>query len=687
MRIRPIEQTVAVGSGNIRSQASPQDFGAGVGVAMDELGQRTQRAGSVFDRLEEEKDQMWAANVASEKQLAWYQDLQARKTDPDFANQYGPDGAKFTEKYQESLKTDAETTILSAPSGRAQQYLQRELAAIQTNLTQHAITFQAQTGGEYVKSQMLQSLDNDAKMVSLAPEEAGRILARGKQNIENLPYLTPDQKMEMGRVYEQNIAFAAGMGQVMRNPEGVLATVAPDQMAKFYPTARVLQNPAIPVTSFSSVDAEKAKVLQPFNPITQQMAAQYGVDPAFMQAQQLAESGGNPNAQSPVAPSTGQRSIGLTQFQPATAARYGIDPTKPDQAIKGQAMYMSDLLQMFGGDYRKAAAAYNWGEGNVTNAIAKYGDTWMDHAPAETKGYLNRIFSLAPPLPEAQYTLAERDAMQNDEPMRAGNLPDWFNKLDWKQQMQIVDDAQQGVRANQVRDAQALANAEKQRDLFQKQTMNEMYDALLDNKLSADDVRRSPLDYQGKAYMLEALAKGTKQELKTDPAVFQNVFQRIHADDKDPNRITDEKDLLPYLGKGLSFEDLKRLRDEVNGKHTFDGQMASELKKNFFTMARKQIDTSIFGQSIDTEGARKFYLFQQAVLATIDRKTKKGVDILDLFDPNSKEYLGNMIPQYQRDINQQMKDMSAAYKGPAKTALPRQPGESAADYLARTGGQ
>lgn len=55
---------------------------------------------------------------------------------------------------------------------------------------------------------------------------------------------------------------------------------------------------------------------------------------------------------------------GLGQFMPATAARFGINPLDPFQAIDGAARYLAELARMFGGDWGAAVASYNWGEGN-----------------------------------------------------------------------------------------------------------------------------------------------------------------------------------------------------------------------------------------------------------------------------------------------------------------------------------
>jgi hypothetical protein len=128
----------------------------------------------------------------------------------------------------------------------------------------------------------------------------------------------------------------------------------------------------------------------------QKQASENGVDPNVMLWQIKVESGGNPAAiNEDDRKRTGDPSIGLSQFQPKTAAAYGIDPKDPEQAIKGQALYMRDLLKMFGGDYQKALAGYNWGQGNVQKAIAKHGDNWLQKSPEKVQNYVNSILTNA----------------------------------------------------------------------------------------------------------------------------------------------------------------------------------------------------------------------------------------------------------------------------------------------------
>lgn len=102
----------------------------------------------------------------------------------------------------------------------------------------------------------------------------------------------------------------------------------------------------------------------------------------------MAESGGNPNAVSP----KGAR--GLMQVMPGTARDpgFGIRPSNgtPQDDVRVGREYRRKMETRYGGDPAKMWGAYNWGPGNMDNAIARHGDNWLNAAPAETRNYVTR---------------------------------------------------------------------------------------------------------------------------------------------------------------------------------------------------------------------------------------------------------------------------------------------------------
>ncbi len=91
-------------------------------------------------------------------------------------------------------------------------------------------------------------------------------------------------------------------------------------------------------------------------------AARHGVDPHLAHSVMQVESAGNPNALSP------KGAIGPMQLMPDTAKSLGVDPHDPAQNIEGGVKLLKQLTDHYGGDFSKAAAAYNAGQGAVDRA-------------------------------------------------------------------------------------------------------------------------------------------------------------------------------------------------------------------------------------------------------------------------------------------------------------------------------
>jgi Transglycosylase SLT domain len=128
--------------------------------------------------------------------------------------------------------------------------------------------------------------------------------------------------------------------------------------------------------------------------LVQQAATQYGLDPGMVLRLAQTESNLNPNAVSPAG------AKGVMQLLDSTAAALGVsNPFDPTQNISAGVRYLAQLISQFG-DLVEGVAAYNWGPGNVSNAVARYGADWLGHAPAETQNYVQRILGVTPPPPD-----------------------------------------------------------------------------------------------------------------------------------------------------------------------------------------------------------------------------------------------------------------------------------------------
>ena len=113
--------------------------------------------------------------------------------------------------------------------------------------------------------------------------------------------------------------------------------------------------------------------------IVDRIAVEQGVESPLVHSVIRAESNYNPSAVSP------KGAQGIMQLIPSTARRFGVsNPFDVAENIQGGVRYLRFLLDYYKGDYPKAIAAYNAGEGAVDkyNGIPPY---------AETQNYVYRV--------------------------------------------------------------------------------------------------------------------------------------------------------------------------------------------------------------------------------------------------------------------------------------------------------
>jgi hypothetical protein len=105
-----------------------------------------------------------------------------------------------------------------------------------------------------------------------------------------------------------------------------------------------------------------------FDPIFAAAGQQYNVDPNMLKAIALQESSLDPSAQN-------GSHVGLMQFDPGTATRYGVqNRADPVQSIFGAAHMFANNLNKFGGDVETAVAAHQHGDGINPNR-AQWGNS------------------------------------------------------------------------------------------------------------------------------------------------------------------------------------------------------------------------------------------------------------------------------------------------------------------------
>lgn len=243
---------------------------------------------------------------------------------------------------------------------------------------------------------------------------------------------------------------------------------------------------------------------------------------------------------------------------------------------------------------------------------------------------------------------------------------------------QLSGEIDQAIRAKEV---EGERRKRQQKEALEKQQLvvqNDFLVKMSENKLTAKDILKSNLEPFGsgsKDQFIRMLKAENENggRLKTNPEVFFNLFNRINLPDGDPNRISVEGDLNEYLGRGLSYEDLNKLRDEVTGGKTEKGRIENELRKQMFEVAKGQLSKSnAFTGIRDPEGDERLLMFTTFAYSKISEAQKEKKPVSDLLNPKSKDYLGNFIGNYKRTPQEIIRSMSQEFqrkKGPPQPGL------------------
>ncbi len=170
-----------------------------------------------------------------------------------------------------------------------------------------------------------------------------------------------------------------GMSKVMQRMAAIeqrfgMATSTPVALENGDFAAALKQATAVNETKYDPAAQDVVKMVQ-FS------ARQHGVDPKLAMAVAKTESNFSPS----VVSSAG--AIGVMQLMPDTAKGLGVkDPFDARQNVDGGVRYLKELLGTFGGDVKKAVAAYNAGP----QAVQSYGGV---PPYSETQNYVNKVMA------------------------------------------------------------------------------------------------------------------------------------------------------------------------------------------------------------------------------------------------------------------------------------------------------
>lgn len=692
--IQPYEQQIAP-QGFDNSQASPSDFDTGRGLMA--LGQGAMSAASDLHQMNETQD-VTNAHVQLAKDTAYWEaefrrrQNEAQPGDDTFVPKFAADMQAYFDKNASAFSTRAGSNTYAVSTARLSAEFQQKGGAFQAELAAQDATNKY---GEMLKSYGSAAY-NDQTMLPSLKAQAMAAIDDPKGMFARIPQTARD-KLKIQ--FENDLNFAAARGFVRHSPGALLQSIAPDLDMKFQPYQRIVQSNAVPGGQPSI-----SKGAMQWAPQVSAAGAAKNVNPNILLAQIDAESGGNPKARNDAdAKVTGSASIGIAQFQPGTAAQYGIDPTKPDQAIKGQAAYMADLLAKYGGDYSKALAAYNWGPGNLDKALQRFGPDFQPHLPISTQQYVAKIMANAgavavnpeaPPALEGQQPVPEPAAAADRTPTTISALPA-FNSLSWEQQDQVVHEAVQLQHMQLTMAERQRADAERVLKENQKQVMDGYLGRIIDpttvkgplpdNEIMNDHV----LDWQQKQHLIDY--KITRQrelaamaESKTNPAEVRRLMLEVHAADDDPTKTYNMDPVMESYRNGrISTAEMKFLRTEVEQMRDGTGNSFMKQVQSAREVVYTSLTRSIQGQIQPEVAADAAYRFNQDLQKAIEDKRKKNENPATLLDPNSREYVlkPERIQAYMMGSKANLAKATGVTVDQNKAALPKVASDADFDKL------
>ena len=436
------------------------------------------------------------------------------------------------------------------------------------------------------------------------------------------------------------------------------------------------------------------------------------------------ESGGRPTSATSVDGARGGWQITPGTFQQYARPGEKIDSPSDNEAVGRR--IISDLNQKYNGDAARVAVAYFSGPGNVAPAgsptpwiqdkadgngtsVSSYvaGITRRMGANYSTGGQGGpaQVATTGDVVPQstqaAQDAVAGRDLAPSQPPAapRASPPPPPQTKADYYRahESEIVESARQNaVQAHPddpiaadfaaSRAQQQVSAVIRQQEISYHADSDMIYQAANGDlskgtaPTSVDQLRAtSPqvsqawdrlqsqqpqVAHEIATRLLTENSKMNGGDSKTYGSSFMSVFNRIHAPDGDPNKITDPKQVYSLVGNGLTMSGLEKVRQEIAGKSTPDGEAESAMRSQFFRNAHGALTGTNDGLGLkDPKGEELYLRFMAQAYKAIDAGKSAGKTPAQLFDPASPDYVGKVISSMKRSPAQFSQDLDTSNGG------------------------
>lgn len=366
-----------------------------------------------------------------------------------------------------------------------------------------------------------------------------------------------------------------------------------------------------------------------YDDLFKKIGAQYNVPWQELKLRAVVESGLNPDQVS------SQGAVGLMQLTPATAKEYGADPKDPEQSIIAAAKIIAGAGGTNGGDWAAADRTYY---GGSATAEGKNTDQYVSNLAA-LRQYMHG------PGAAQGLTIADLQGQEGAIIAQAQKVAEQRRPGDAVYAQHVVDEA----RRQWATQLSSMQNAEHSN---MTQVMNSIqqggYMSLggMPPQLQQQYSQLTPQDRESIQSLLAHNVRASSGEyMPSDPALVMHLSDRINLPAGDPMKITNPAQITPYIAHGLNFADSQRLIEEMKSANTPDGVQLSKQVNTVNQTAYKMLvasayaSTNAFVQQHPELADEAAYRFQADLAQKVKDYQAQHKDVQSLFTPGSPDYV------------------------------------------------
>ena len=257
----------------------------------------------------------------------------------------------------------------------------------------------------------------------------------------------------------------------------------------------------------------------------------------------------------------------------------------------------------------------------------------------------------------------------------------WDDYLNGDETFQMTKMAETGINAKAIESKRAQSVNDDALAQKNEATANTWLSQIQNNQLSTKTILADPdMPEASKEHFLKLVNDRQSGQFDRNDAVYAHTLQSIVLPDGAPGKISDPAVIYAKIGHGLDPDGATKLAGMI--QKTPDGKANQQMYTNMIGAARNVLVKA--GGIPDPEGQKQFGSYLADTTKAWQAGLAAGKTPRNMTDPKSPDYIGDYRP-YIRTNDQKLQSMSQMMNPPPQNVVPRQPGETPAQYRARTG--